>query len=63
MSDLVDTANERAAEIVGDRESAIRRAAENIPAGTAGDCEYCGEWFSRLVEEACARCRDKFRLP
>lgn len=63
MSDLIDAANDRTAEFVGDREAAIRHQAEAIPAGTPGDCDYCGEWSGRLVEGACARCRDKYRLP
>ncbi len=40
---------------------AMRRAAE-IPQGSPGDCAYCGEWYGRLVNDACGFCRDKFRL-
>lgn len=38
---------------------AMRKAAE-IPIGTAGECDGCGEFFPRLVDEMCGRCRDKF---
>lgn len=31
--------------------------------GTPGDCEVCGYWSSRLVQGACAPCRDQFKLP
>jgi hypothetical protein len=61
--DIIDQANDRAAEFVGDREAEIRRQAMAIPAGMPGDCEYCGEWFGRLVSGACAPCRDRYRLP
>lgn len=40
----------------------VRNAAAKIPAGDPGDCEICGEWFSRLVNSVCARCRDKYKL-
>lgn len=43
-------------------EAAHRRAAA-IPAGNAGTCDLCGEWSGRLVNGACAPCRDKYRLP
>lgn len=38
---------------------AMRRAAE-IPIGEAGECDSCGEFFTRLVDGMCGRCRDKF---
>lgn len=39
----------------------IRKAAI-IPKGTPGECEYCGEYFERLINNACGRCRDLYRL-
>lgn len=33
------------------------------PKGKPGDCEVCGAWSGRLVQGACAQCRDKFKLP
>jgi hypothetical protein len=41
---------------------ATRKAAANIPLGTKGECEWCGEYFERLVNKACGRCRDEFKL-
>lgn len=38
---------------------AMRRAAE-IPIGEAGECQGCGDYFTRLVDDLCGRCRDKF---
>ena len=38
---------------------AMRKAAE-IPKGTAGECDGCGEYFTRLVDDMCGKCRDKF---
>lgn len=43
--------------------AAARSGADNIPTGTPGDCDFCGEWTSRLVGGACARCRDRHHLP
>lgn len=62
-ADPIDQASARAAEFIGDLEAAARRAAAAIPAGTPGDCDLCGEWSQRLVNGACAPCRDKYRLP
>jgi len=41
----------------------IQAAAKAIPTGHPGECELCGEYFTRLVRGACARCRDKHGLP
>jgi hypothetical protein len=50
-----------------DQEEAAREAARvkasAIPKGEPGDCDLCGEWSARLVGGACARCRDKYKLP
>lgn len=42
---------------------AVRTAATEIPKGVPGDCDLCGEHSMRLVEGACAPCRDKYHLP
>ena len=41
---------------------AARKVASDIPAGAPGECAYCGERFIRLVNGACGRCRDEFKL-
>lgn len=33
-----------------------------LPEGKPGECELCGSWFGRLVQGACAPCREKYRL-
>jgi len=43
--------------------NAARAAADRMPEGSAGDCGLCGEHSMRLVEGACAPCRDKYGLP
>lgn len=63
MADIIDQANDLAASEAAAREAAIRQAAAEIPAGTPGDCDFCGEWAGRLVGGACAPCRDARRLP
>ena len=63
MADEIDIANDRAQ---ADNERAIaeaRKAAGEIPAGGEGDCDMCGTWAGRLVGGACARGRDRYRLP
>lgn len=31
--------------------------------GKPGECDFCGEWTQRLINLACAPCRDKYHLP
>lgn len=59
--DEIDIANDNAAKDLARREHAARQAANSIPAGHPGDCDLCGEWTARLVEGACAPCRDRYR--
>lgn len=37
---------------------ASRQAAASMPKGEEGDCDYCGEHFTRLVGGLCGFCRD-----
>lgn len=41
----------------------VRKKAAAIPVGRPGDCDFCGEWSGRLVDGACAPCRDLHKLP
>jgi hypothetical protein len=60
--DEADRANYFIESVIDDHvNDAMRRAAE-MPHGIAGDCQYCGEWYGRLINDACGFCRDKFRL-
>ena len=60
MTDEADIASEQE-EIA--RRAAIKKAAKDLPPGEPGECELCGEWSGRLIDGACAPCRDKHRLP
>jgi len=63
MADMIDLGSAREQR---DRDRALeaaRKAAANIPTGTDGDCDLCGEHSMRLVQGACAPCRDKYHLP
>ena len=63
MDDEIDRANATAEAATERAIAAARSAAMDIPAGTAGPCDFCGEDTTRLVGGACAPCRDKWRLP
>jgi len=63
MPDLIDQQNERDEVELDAGISLVRRAAANIPKGEAGECEECGEYFIRIVNGYCGRCRDKLGLP
>ena len=45
------------------RSEALKNIDPTMPKGVEGDCDFCGEWSGRLVGDACAPCRDKYRLP
>lgn len=62
MADEIDIANDRA-QADNERAIAAARAGADLPHGEPGDCDYCGEWSGRLVNGACAPCRDRYRLP
>jgi hypothetical protein len=61
--DIIDRANDLAEREAAAVLTAIRNHAARIPVGNAGECELCGEWSGRLVNAACAPCRDKYKLP
>lgn len=62
MTDEIDLAQEREQIATDNAINQVRRAAE-IPPGEPGDCDLCGEWTARLINGACAPCRDKYGLP
>lgn len=57
--DDIDRAQEREQQA---RTAAISQAARELPAGEPGECDFCGEQSRRLVNKACARCRDEYGL-
>ncbi len=60
--DDIDKANEFAQKNDEAAISAVRAKAADIPVGESGECEYCGEWFQRVVGGACGRCRDEYKI-
>lgn len=63
MADIADNAADHIEREAAQRIEAARKAAAQMPAGTQGDCDLCGEWSGRLVNGACAPCRDRRRFP
>jgi hypothetical protein len=63
MPDEIDLAQDRERIAADAAISELRAKAATIPQGAPGECNLCGEWFERLVRGACARCRDRYRLP
>jgi hypothetical protein len=41
-------------------EKLTQRPVYEIPKGNPGECDLCGEWSGRLINGACAPCRDKY---
>ncbi len=62
MTDEVDRIQEREQIPTEAAINAARAKAALIEPGTPGDCDMCGEWSSRLIRGACARCRDKYKI-
>lgn len=62
MTDEVDISNDRLQYDTDRRVEEVRKKAELAP-GTPGECELCGEWSGRLINGACAPCRNRFGLP
>ncbi len=63
MADIFDQTQDRL-----EREEELRALARpldplRLAEGEPGECELCGEWSGRLVNGACAPCRDRYRLP
>jgi hypothetical protein len=58
--DEIDRADQ---EIERSLQEAIRLARKDLPAGTPGDCDLCGEWTGRLINGYCAPCRELYKLP
>lgn len=40
----------------------ISKEANAMPKGFAGECDYCGNYSKRIVNNACAPCRDEYNL-
>lgn len=70
MSDDIDKAGDHIEKTEAALIAAAMSKAADIPEGTKGVCDLCGDWFERVVEvsvqnellKACGRCRDEFKL-
>jgi hypothetical protein len=62
MSDEIDLATEASEAYQDAAIDQTRRQAQAIPKGEPGECESCGEYFARLVDKHCGRCRDELHL-
>ncbi len=60
--DEADTADRYIESVIDDHVAAAMRKAAEIPVGNPGECDCCGQYFSRLVNGACGYCRDKYHL-
>jgi len=58
MADDADFANDTMARQIAVTLDAHRGYA--LPVGKSGECDLCGEWSGRLIDGACAPCRDKY---
>ena len=63
MADIADVADAQGEILLSAGEKAIRADAAKIPVGEPGDCDLCGEYFTRTVNGHCGRCRDKYGMP
>lgn len=62
MSDDADISEIRSQVTLNASLTEIRLKAANIPLGHPGECNMCGNSYLRIVNGACARCRDKYKL-
>ena len=61
MPDDIDAAQEREEELR--REALAKHTGFQLEAGTQGDCDLCSRWSGRLIQGACAPCRERYKLP
>jgi len=61
MADEADVASDYEARMVADGLAKVPKAA--MGEWVAGECDWCGLHFPRIVGGACGRCRDEFKLP
>lgn len=59
MTDEVDRASEREQNLRDVALAQARAAVAAMPKRAPGECDDCGEHFSRLVVGLCGFCRDK----
>lgn len=62
MADECDYAKEVEEQTLARNIAQVLKNGEIKP-GNQGDCDLCGEWSGRLINAACAPCRDRYKLP
>jgi len=60
--DEADCASYFIESVIDDHVKEAMRIAAAIPIGSPGECSFCGEQSARLVNTACAPCRDRYGL-
>lgn len=58
MADEIDETNEREQHLLDRNVQKIREDAANMPAGSPGECDKCGNETQRIVDGLCCPCRD-----
>lgn len=58
MADLADVSEKDTSFLEEVGIARIRHEAQSIPKGSPGTCQGCQEYFERLVDDKCGRCRD-----
>lgn len=59
--DEIDQANLYAEEMLKRKIDYVSNKAK-IDKGRQGECDLCGEWSGRLINDVCSPCRDRFKL-
>lgn len=59
MADDSDSSDLKEAVLVDAAVRQVQQRASDIPKGEPGECDACGEYFERVVNHMCGRCRDK----
>ena len=60
--DEIDVSQEQQDKLLEARLLCAQNEARRIVKGNPGMCVYCGEFFERVVNDACGRCRDELKL-
>ena len=63
MTDEADRSQQDSDEFESRSIKLVQSRVKLIKVGEPGDCDYCGEYFTRLVGGACGHCRDRYKLP
>lgn len=58
--DEADRASYYVETVIDDHVKEAMRRAADMPVGESGECYGCGDFFLRLVDGMCGRCRDRF---